>query len=63
MSTAHIDDLLADYASGALAAEEITRVEEHLRGCNRCQRELAVIDEAYASLRAIRLIGAAREGV
>jgi putative transcriptional regulator len=49
-TTAHIDDLLADYASGSLAAEEIARVEGHLRGCNRCQRELAVVDEVYASL-------------
>jgi putative transcriptional regulator len=48
--SAHVDDVLADYASGTLAAEEAARIEEHLKGCNRCQRELAVLDEVYASL-------------
>jgi quercetin dioxygenase-like cupin family protein len=48
--SSHVDDLLADYSSGALAADLIARVEDHLRRCNRCQRELHVLDEVYASL-------------
>jgi anti-sigma factor RsiW len=29
---------LSDYVDGELAAEERARVEEHLRGCDGCQR-------------------------
>ncbi len=46
----HVDDLLPEYAAGTLAEELAATVEAHLPGCNRCARELAVIDDIYASL-------------
>jgi hypothetical protein len=40
VSGAHIDDLAAAYALGALEAEESAAVDAHARGCPACERAL-----------------------
>jgi len=50
MTAAHVEDLLPEYAAGTLAVDLAARVETHLPGCERCARELAVIDDVYAAL-------------
>src|SRR3954463_16022105 len=42
--------LSAPYALDALAPDERARFEEHLRTCDRCQEELAGLQDAAASL-------------
>jgi putative transcriptional regulator len=44
--TAHVDDLLPEYALGTLGASERGAVEGHLRGCARCTAELAATSDA-----------------
>jgi putative transcriptional regulator len=44
--TAHVDDLLPEYALGTLPDAERGAVEEHLRECSRCVAELAATSDA-----------------
>jgi predicted ChrR family anti-sigma factor len=46
----HVIDLLPEYALGTLAEAQAREVEAHLQRCNPCARELAVLDEIFASL-------------
>jgi anti-sigma factor ChrR (cupin superfamily) len=46
----HVGDHLPEYALGTLPPELVGEVEAHLPRCNRCARELAVIDEIFATL-------------
>ncbi|HEY3286755.1 MAG TPA: zf-HC2 domain-containing protein [Gemmatimonadaceae bacterium] len=43
-------DLLPDYALGALAAEDATRVGSHLAVCASCRAELALLAQVRAGL-------------
>lgn len=40
----HVVDELHGYASGHLTAQEVSRVEEHLRECAECQEEADALD-------------------
>jgi putative transcriptional regulator len=56
--TAHVDDLLPEYALGTLPAAERGAVDAHLRECDRCVAELAAISDALhaGALAAARLM-------
>jgi anti-sigma factor RsiW len=43
MTTEHPDDLLAWYANGTLAGEELDKVNQHLAGCERCRAEVDLL--------------------
>ncbi|GAB5601819.1 anti-sigma factor [Thermus sp. FJN-A] len=43
----HVEGLLPDYLTGGLEAQERARVEGHLRGCPRCQKELRALEQAF----------------
>lgn len=47
---AHIDDLLPAYAVGSLEADELKRVEEHLRSCLICRNESDAYEAAAEEL-------------
>lgn len=42
---------LHDYVEGTLDGAEVTRVEEHLRGCDTCERFGGVYQSAVVALR------------
>ena len=42
-SSQHPDDFLAFYVNGTLTDDEQDKVESHLGGCERCQKELALL--------------------
>ncbi|WP_243026818.1 zf-HC2 domain-containing protein [Thermus albus] len=46
----HVEELLTDYVTGGLEAEEQARVETHLRTCPRCQGELGSLEQAFYAL-------------
>jgi anti-sigma factor RsiW len=48
MSEQHVDDLLDEYALGALDSNEVALVETHLKSCALC-RDLAVVAQSTAS--------------
>jgi len=48
----HIVEDLPGYVLGCLEAEEVVRVEEHLKGCKTCRDELAAFQEVSAWLAA-----------
>lgn len=51
--TTHPDELLAEYAEGSLGPEDGARVEAHVSDCPRCIEELALAEEARASLHSL----------
>lgn len=53
-----LDDL-SDYLDGELSVERVRRIEDHLRGCNWCERFGGDFTAAITSLRA--RLGAAPE--
>ena len=38
-----ISELLAPYLSGNVTLEETRRIQDHLPGCQQCQKELGII--------------------
>jgi hypothetical protein len=49
----HPEELLAEYAEGALGPEDRARVEAHIATCERCSDEVAMASRALASLAAL----------
>lgn len=49
----HPVERLSAYADGELPAEEARRVEQHLRGCTECARELTLIRTMGGAMRSI----------
>jgi hypothetical protein len=49
----HPEELLAEYAEGALGPEDHARVEAHIATCERCSDEVAMASQARASLAAL----------
>ncbi|MGZ6125301.1 MAG: anti-sigma factor [Myxococcales bacterium] len=47
---ARLQELVASFADGELPREERRAVEEHLDGCGRCQRELALQQTLFRAL-------------
>lgn len=47
---ARLEELVASFADGELPREEREAVEEHLEGCERCRRELALQQDLYRAL-------------
>jgi t-SNARE complex subunit (syntaxin) len=47
----HPDDLLPWYANDTLAGEERGRVEKHLKSCERCSQELALMHALRSSVK------------
>jgi hypothetical protein len=45
-----LEDLIASFADGELPREEREAVEEHLEGCERCRRELALQQNLFHAL-------------
>ncbi|WP_298629525.1 zf-HC2 domain-containing protein [uncultured Thermus sp.] len=45
-----MEELLTDYVTGGLKAEEQAQVETHLRTCPRCQGELGSLEQAFYAL-------------
>jgi Putative zinc-finger len=50
-----VEELLPEYSADALTRQQMTRVGEHLRGCERCGRERARLQ---AALRLVEQLGA-----
>ncbi len=46
-----LDGLLAERASGEIAAEERALLDAHLPGCERCRKELAAYESTFALVR------------
>jgi len=52
MNACHeMDGLLAERASGEMAAEDAERLDAHLTGCERCRNELRAYQETFALAR------------
>jgi hypothetical protein len=47
----HPEDLLAEYADGALADRDRAAVDAHLAGCDRCRQEISLARASRATLR------------
>jgi putative zinc finger protein len=47
---AGVQELVAAFADGELSGEEGRAVEEHLRGCERCRRELTIQQDLSSAL-------------
>jgi hypothetical protein len=56
----HPDALLAEYAEEALAPDDRARVEAHLSGCERCEREVALARQARGALAGLPELDAPR---
>jgi anti-sigma-K factor RskA len=50
MEHAHEHELTAAYALDALSPDDASRLEEHLRGCDRCRSDLAAFRETASAL-------------
>ncbi len=50
MQTQHVDEYLPELAMGVLAGADLATVEGHLRGCSRCERELAATQDLIGDL-------------
>lgn len=50
VDTEHVTELLPAYALGALDDVEVKEVEEHLKGCAACRRELARYEDVARDL-------------
>ena len=48
MPWTHVDRMIADYCDGRLSADEVARVETHLKACEACRS--AVDDFRFASI-------------
>lgn len=46
----HVEELLVDYLTGGLEAEDLARVETHLRTCPHCQETLRSLEHAFYAL-------------
>lgn len=56
----HPDALLAEYAEDALGPEDHARVEAHVSGCERCEREVALARQARGALAGLPELDAPR---
>lgn len=49
-SNGHVHELLPDYVTGDAAAAERRRVEEHIRECEECARELHAPEDSFSMI-------------
>ena len=50
MKNKHLEDKLYDYITGCMSQKDIVMAEEHLKGCEKCRKELQIMQETTALL-------------
>jgi hypothetical protein len=58
MNCDRTQDLIWAFCEGALARDVSSRVEDHIRACAACRREVAAARETLEALKTIRTVGA-----
>ncbi len=54
MDHARAEEQFSDYVDGELAAADRSALDEHLRGCEQCRRELASFQQTIGAMRGAR---------